>query len=91
MNKHFEDTIYYIKRAGETAKRGLSEELEPIQERVQELTADGEEQPEPGRVEKIREDLKELGERTEGEAKEAIENARAKLDEYRKEESEATS
>lgn len=91
MNKHFEDTIYYLKRAGETAKRGLSEELEPIQERVQELTNNGDEEPEPGRVEKIREDLKELGERTEGEAKEAIENAREKLEEYRKEESEATS
>ena len=91
MNKHFEDTIYYLKRAGETAKRGLSEELEPIQERVQELTTNGDEEPEPGRVEKIREDLKDLGERTEGEAKEAIENARAKLDEYRKEESEAAS
>ena len=83
MNKHFEDTVYYLKRAGKKAKQGLSEELEPIQERVQELTGE-EEEPEPGRVEKIREDLKELQERAEGETKEAIADARAKLDEYRK-------
>jgi len=85
MNKHFEDTRYYLKRAGETAKRGIQEEIEPLQERVQELTG-GDEEPEPGRVEKIRDDLKELGERAEGEAKEAIEQARGKLDDYRSEE-----
>jgi len=38
MNKQFEDTKYYVKRAGETAKKGISEELEPIQERVDRST-----------------------------------------------------
>jgi hypothetical protein len=85
MNKHFEDTRYYLKRAGETAKRGLSEELEPIQERFQELTS-GEEEPEPSGIDRMREDLTELGERAEGEAQEAIENARGKLDAYRAQE-----
>lgn len=85
MNKHFEDTRYYLKRAGETAKKGISEEIEPLQERVQELRGE-EEEPEPGRVEKLREDLKELGERAEGEAKEAIEKAREKLGEDQTEE-----
>jgi len=84
MNRHFEDTRYYLKRAGETAKRGIQEELDPLQERVQELTGD-EEEPEPGRIGKLREDLQQLGERAEGEAKEAIENAREKLDDYRTE------
>lgn len=88
MNKHFEDTKYYLKRAGETAKKGLTEEIEPIQERVQDLTGEEEEEPEAGRVDQIREDLKELQERAEGEAKEAISDAREKLDEYRKEEEE---
>jgi len=82
MNKHFEDTVYYIKRAGETAKKGISEELEPVQERVSEIVGEDEE-PEPGRVEKIREDLVDLQERAEGEAKEAIGQAREKLDEVR--------
>jgi len=82
MNKHFEDTRYYVKRAGETAKRGIAEELEPIEERVKELTGK-EEEPEPSRLEALREDLKELQGRAEGEAKEALGDAREKLSEYR--------
>ena len=78
MNKHFEDTRYYIKRAGETAKKGISEELEPIETRVKKLTGTDTE-PEPGRLEEVRDDLKELQGRAEGEAKEAIKNAREKL------------
>jgi hypothetical protein len=27
MNQHFEDARYYLKRAGETAKAGIAEEL----------------------------------------------------------------
>ncbi|WP_336327091.1 DUF7553 family protein [Halovenus sp. HT40] len=82
MNKHFEDTKYYVKRAGETAKKGLAEELEPVQERLQELR-DEDEEPEPGRVEKLREDLKGFQERAEGEAKEALGEARERLDKVR--------
>lgn len=71
MNRHFEDTRYYLKRAGETAKKGIAEELEPIEKRVTELRGD-EDEPEPGRLE-------DLQERTEGEAREAIADAREKL------------
>jgi hypothetical protein len=78
MNKHFEDTRYYLKRAGETAKRGISEELEPLQERVTELTG-GEEEPEPSRLEEVKADLKELQGRAEGEAERAIGKARERL------------
>ncbi len=83
MNKHFEDTKYYLKRAGSEAKKGVSEELEPVTERVQALISE-EEEPEPGRVEKIRADLSELQGRAEGEAKEAIGEARERLDRVRK-------
>ena len=83
MNKHFEDTRYYIKRAGETAKRGVAEELEPIEKRVKKLTGK-EEEPEPSRLDEVRDDLKELQGRAEGEAKEAIKNAREKLQTVRK-------
>jgi hypothetical protein len=82
MNKHFEDTRYYLKRAGETAKRGIQEELEPIEARLQELTG-GEEEPEPGRLEAIRADLADLQERAEGEAKQAIGSARERLEAVR--------
>ncbi len=78
MNKHFEDTQYYLKRAGETAKRGVSEELEPVRERFESVVGE-EEEPEPGRVEKVRADLKELQVKAEGEAKESIAEARGKL------------
>jgi len=85
MNKHFEDTQYYLKRAGETAKRGVVEELEPIEERFQRLTG-GEDEPEPGRIDEVREDLKEVQQKAEGEAKQAIADAREKIARYRKRE-----
>jgi uncharacterized protein YjbJ (UPF0337 family) len=82
MNKHFEDTLYYLKRAGETAKRGVTEEVEPIEEKVRGLTG-REKEPEQGRLDEVKADLKEAQERAEGEAKEAIGNAREALDGYR--------
>lgn len=85
MNKHFEDTRYYLKRAGEEAKRGVVEELEPIEDRFKQLTG-GEEEPEPGRLEEVRSDLKEVQTKAEGEAKEAIADARARIETYRKQE-----
>jgi hypothetical protein len=74
MNQHFEDARYYLKRAGETAKAGIAEELEPIRELFQELT--GDEKPDAGRLQEVREELTELQERAEGEAKETIADAR---------------
>ncbi|RXK51538.1 DUF7553 family protein [Halorientalis pallida] len=87
MNKHFEDAQYYLKRAGETAKKGVVEELEPIQERIDNVTG-GEEQadPEASRLKEIRADLKELQGKAEGEAKEAIADAREKIETYRQKE-----
>ena len=80
MNKHFEDTRYYLKRAAETAKRGVEEEVEPLQDRVQELIGEEEEpEPEPTRVEQLRDDLDELQARAEGEAEEALNDARDRL------------
>lgn len=85
MNKHFEDTRYYMRRAVETAKAGVGEELEPVQERVNELIRREEEAPERGRFDEVREDLRELSERAEGETREAIESARERIDSYREE------
>jgi uncharacterized protein YjbJ (UPF0337 family) len=82
MNKHFEDARYYLKRAGETAKKGVEEELEPVRDRFKEATGN-EEEPEPGRLDSIKADLTELQGKSEGEAKEAIKDARKKIDEYR--------
>ena len=82
MNKHFEDTRYYLGRAKETAAQGLREEVAGIEQRFRELTG-REGEPEPSRLDSIREDLQELEQRAEGEAREAIAEARAKLQEYR--------
>ena len=82
MNKHFEDTRYYLKRAGETAGKGLREELEPVEARFRELTG-AEEEPEPSRVEVVKTDLKALQDRAEGEAETAIGQARERIGTYR--------
>ena len=82
MNKHFEDARYYLKRAGETASKGLKEELEPVETRFRELTGT-EEEPEPSRLEAVKADLKALQERAEGEAETAIGQAREKIGAYR--------
>ncbi|WP_276272456.1 DUF7553 family protein [Haloarcula litorea] len=82
MNKHFEDARYYLKRAGETAGKGVREELEPVEQRFRELTGK-EEEPEPGRLDKVKADLKDLQQNAEGEAERAIEDAREKIEAYR--------
>ena len=46
MNRHFADARYYLKRAGETASKGVREELAPLEARVRELTG-AEDEPEP--------------------------------------------
>jgi len=84
VNKHFEDARYYLKRAGETAKAGVAEEVSAVEERFRELTG-REEEPEDSRLEDIKAELAELQERAEGEANEAIEDARERIEEYRAE------
>jgi hypothetical protein len=85
MSKHFEDARYYLGRAAEHAKAGVKEELEPVEARVKELVGRGEDEPEPeaSRLDKLQADLKKLEERAEGEAREAVASARARVKEYR--------
>ncbi|WP_338739355.1 DUF7553 family protein [Haloplanus salilacus] len=88
MNKHFEDTLYYLGRAGEHAKEGVMEEIEPLEERVREFTGAEEDEPEPSRLQNLQDDLRDLEERAEGEAKTAISDARERLRRYRGDSSE---
>jgi hypothetical protein len=83
MNKHFEDAQYYLKRAGETAKKGVAEEVQPLQDRITKL-AGKEPEPKPGRVEALRDEIEELRGRAEGDAKSALDDAKEKIDVYRK-------
>jgi hypothetical protein len=82
MNRHFQDARYYLKRAGETATKGVKTELEPVRERFDELTG-REDEPDPSRLDEVKTELREIQETAEGEAREAIGDAREKLDEYR--------
>jgi hypothetical protein len=83
MNKHFEDARYYLVRAGEHAKKGVAEELAPVERRVRRLTG-REPDPEPSRLERVREDLEVIETRAEGEAREAVGKARQRLAAYRR-------
>jgi hypothetical protein len=85
MNKHFEDAAYYLKRAGEHAKAGLTEELAPLERRIREFTG-REEEPTPSRLEKVQAELADIERRAEGETKKAVADARKRLSEYRSKE-----
>lgn len=68
MNKHFQDSLYYLKRAGEHAKRGLETEFESIANRGRRLVG-REPEPEPEsesrRFETVRGELHDLKRRAE--------------------------
>ena len=83
MSKHFEDARYYLGRAAEHAKAGVKEELAPVEQRVKDLVGIEEEEPEPSRLDRLQTDLKQLEERAEGEAREAVASARERVAEYR--------
>lgn len=82
MNKHFEDARYYLKRAGEHAKEGIKEEIEPVERRFRKITGN-DEAPKPSRLDKVREDLEGIEQRAEGEAKKAVSDARERIKQYR--------
>jgi hypothetical protein len=86
MNRNFEDTQYYLKRASEAAKSGIEEEIAGIETRVRELVGmDGDESVPESRLDELRAELTALIERAEGEALTALESARDRLDAYRAE------
>lgn len=89
MNKHFEDSRYYLRRAARTAAKGLSEEIGSVEARLRELTG-RETAPAPGRVEEIRAELGHLQGRAQGEAREAIGMARERLGRGRTPDAEGT-
>jgi hypothetical protein len=78
MNKHFQDALYYVGRAGEHAKAGVLETLDPLEERIRGLTGT-EAEPDPSRLATLRRDLRELKPRAEGAVETAIGDARDRL------------
>ncbi len=82
MNKHFEDARYYLNRAADTAKEGVKEELDDARERFRDVTG-REGVPEPGRLEKLQNQLEEVEGRAEGETRRAVTSAKARIKSYR--------
>ncbi|ELZ26343.1 hypothetical protein C475_09142 [Halosimplex carlsbadense 2-9-1] len=82
MNRHFEDSLYYLKRAVRTARTGVREELAPVEDRVRALVG-REREPEPGRIEAVRSELETIPERVRGEAGAVVAEARETVGEYR--------
>ena len=84
MNKHFEDTRYYLKRAAETAKAGVEEEIDPLEQKVRGWAGlEEDEEVEAGGLDSMIEELRTLEAKAEGEAREAIGTARERLRAYR--------
>ncbi|WP_247001729.1 DUF7553 family protein [Halosolutus gelatinilyticus] len=82
MNKHFSDSLYYLKRAGEHARLGLREALDRVETRVRTLT--GREAEPETRLDRIRGELEALEAQVEGRAKAALEEARTSISAYRR-------
>ena len=85
MNRHFDDAKYYLRRAAKTAKEGVKEEIEPVEQRFRDLTG-REEEPEPGRLEQLQTRLDEIEEQAEGEARRAVTSAKGRIQRYRDDE-----
>jgi len=83
MNRHFQDTRYYFKRTVETAAKGLKTEFEPAERRLRELVG-SEKEPEPNRLEKVKGELKGVQQKAEDEAHVVVEDARGKIERYRR-------
>ena len=56
MNKHFHDSLYYLKRAGQHARLGVEAHVSPVLERVRRAVG-SEPAPEPTRLESVREQV----------------------------------
>jgi len=51
MNKHFHDSLYYLRRAAEHAQLGVMEQTDEVSDRVRSLLG-RERDPEPGRIDR---------------------------------------
>jgi len=78
MNRHFQDTRYYLVRAVTTAKKGLTTELEPVVRRVRQRIG-REPEPEPDRLESLRADLAARRASVEPEVASAVADARERI------------
>ncbi|PGF18424.1 hypothetical protein CP556_18470 [Natrinema sp. CBA1119] len=78
MNKHFHDSLYYLRRAAEHARLGVMEQMDGVTDRVRSLLG-RERDPEPGRIDRVREDVTDLERRAETRVFAALDSARDRV------------
>lgn len=67
MNRHFQDTKYYLKRAGQSVWAGVGAEFRPLRKRFDGLVdREEEEVPERGRFDAVQESLERVRDRVDG-------------------------
>ncbi|WP_254530663.1 DUF7553 family protein [Natrinema gelatinilyticum] len=81
MNKHFHDSRYYLSRAAAHARLGVMEGLESVADRVRvRLGRPTDAEPEPTRVDRVREDVMALERRAETRARNALSGVRTRIE-----------
>jgi len=78
MNKHFHDSLYYLRRAAEHAQLGVMEQTDEVSDRVRSLLG-RERDPEPGRIDRVREDVTDLERRAKTRGFAALDSARNRM------------
>jgi hypothetical protein len=76
MNRNFKDTKYYLRRAAETARAGVAEELKPVRERVSRLRGEDEEAESEGRITKVQSRATSGAQRAKGELETVVSRGR---------------
>lgn len=82
MNRNFKDTWYYLKRAGESGRRGVVETLSPVERTVRDVLGRDQE-PRPTRSERLKAEFDDLKHSTEQDARRALRRSRDRIEEYR--------
>lgn len=82
MNKHFKDSWYYLKRAGKTGRKGVTETLSPVERTAREYLG-REREPRPTRSDRFEMKLESLQRSAERTIRTAIGRARERVEEYR--------
>ncbi|WP_254764490.1 DUF7553 family protein [Natrinema marinum] len=80
MNRHFHDSRYYLSRAVEHARLGVTESVAPLVSRVRSrIGRDEPEGEEPSRVDRVREDVTALERRAETRVRRTVGSARTRV------------
>lgn len=84
MNRHFTDAKYHISRTAENVKLGIKHTAENVESAFRRAVG-REKEPEPSRIDLLKEEVRDLEQRAEGEAKDAYQTVQSKIESIRHE------